>query len=1041
MSRALALCLCFAAWAHAADAAFGEQGVVARLSLDAAPKHPALAQAKGPTGSPALCLLRPGHKLTGSDKEFPNGKSPGSISLWFNRPDGVGNKVLFSYGSPIKGKARGLWLTTESKLCFYFWGHPQDLYCEIKGGIAPNQWHHVAAAFDGTTAKLYYDGKPVGQCTPGIDTALRGRYQIGANLVDDDRDFVGLLDDIVVLDRALTADEIRKEHGRGASVVAGFSKDDLRVWHVLRAKAGAAQQAELAASARDLGFEEIVFAVRQCDADGHWYANFGYNVVDAERRKYYHDGGKLCRLNAKTGKVVTLVDDPKGGVRDPQLHYDGTKILFSYRKGGQPYYHLYEVGVDGKNLREITDGPYDDIEPTYLPDGDIIFCSSRCQRWVPCYVTQVAVLHKCDSDGKNIRQLSANVEHENTPWVLPDGRILFQRWEYVDRSQVGYHHLWTMNPDGTGQMVYYGNMHPNTVMIDAKPISGTRSVVASFSPGHGRNEHAGAITIVDPALGPDARSMARTVSRRHFRDPYPISGGRFLVAGETDILLLDRDGRAVRLYDLPAAWRRGRMKVHEPRPVRRRPRERTVSSRVEPASKTGTVFLQDIHVGRNMAGIARGEIKKLLVLEVLPKPVNMFSGMEPLSYGGTFLLERILGTVPVEADGSAHFTLPALRPAFLVALDEKGMAVKRMQSFLTVQPGESVGCVGCHENRVRTPGGSVTLAMGRPASVLEPVPDVPDVIDFPRDIQPILDRHCVACHDVEKTKAGGAMAGGILLCGDRGPMFSQSFYALTISAQFMDGRNLRRSNYPPRAIGSAASPILAKLDGSHYKARATDRERRTVRLWTDSGCVYAGTYAALGTGSIGHYSGGGRPDLAWPSVRKAQAVLKKRCGECHKGKTALPMSPSDNKRLVPWSEGAMNALATGKSQRMNPVFRFNRHLLYNLTRPEKSLLLLAPLAPEVGGRGMTRHTGQGGSTDPIIVFKDTSDPDYQTLLAALQDAKAHLEKIKRFDMPGFQPRAEYIREMQRYGLLAAEPGEVDVYALERRYWRSQWYRP
>ena len=1050
--------LASSAWA---GAPFGREGLVAWWPLDEASGKvardesggdnngtlrgsPAALRIQGPFGAHSLGFLSHGQMVVGSDKGFPAGSSAGSISLWFNRPDGVGNKVLFSYGSPIRGSARGLWLVTESRLCFYFWGHPKDLYCEIKGGIPPNRWHHVAATFDGTTARLYYNGALVGHDEVKIDTVLRGRYQFAMNLREDDgRDFLGLLDDAAVYSRALTAEEIRAHRAERAPLLAKLEPEQLRAWHAARGKIEATRRAALASRVHTRGFEEIVFAVRQVDADGHWYANFGYNVVDPTRRKYYHEGGRLCRLNLRTGKVATLIDDPTGGVRDPQLHYDGKTILFAYRKGGQPYYHLHEIRVDGSGLRRLTDGPFDDFEPTYLPDGGIIFASSRCRCWVPCYVSQVAVLHRCDADGGNIRRLSANVEHENTPWVLPDGRILYQRWEYVDRSQVGYHHLWTMNPDGTGQMIYFGNLHPNTVMIDAKPIPGTHKVVASFSPGHGRNEHAGVITVVDPRAGPDARPLARPITRaRHFRDPYPIGNDAFLVAGETDILLLDAQGRTVRLFDLPPEWRKGRMKAHEPRPVRPRPRERAIPSRVDPAKATGRVFLEDVHVGRNMAGVTRGEIKKLLVLEILPKAINMFSGMEPLSYGGTFLLERILGTVPVEPDGSAHFELPALRPVFFVALDKDGLAVKRMQSFMAVQPGEDVSCVGCHEPRARTPGTNPSvLAARRPPSTIEPLDGVPDLLDFPRDIQPILDKHCVACHDYEKTARGGPMSGGLIFAGDRGPMFSHSFYSLTISGELCDGRNLRKSNYPPRALGSGASPLPRRFAGH----RATARELQLLRLWLDTGAVYAGTYAALGTGSIGDYSTqrASRPDLKWPSVRRAQAALKRRCAGCHRGARRLPDSPSDNKGLVPWGEGHMNALASRKSQRRNPVFRYNRHLLYNLSRPEKSLLLFAPLARRAGGFA-GRDGGKNGARC-AAVFESTRDADYQAILRAIHDARRHLERIKRFDMPGFKPRPEYVRELKRYGLLPPSfdlaKSPFDVYGAERRYWRSLWYRP
>ncbi len=332
------------------------------------------------------------------------------------------------------------------------------------------------------------------------------------------------------------------------------------------------------------GMDEIVFATRVSGRD-HWYVSFGYYSCDygegAERSfgvypdgeslRGYGDGGRLCRLNLRTGDLKLLVDDPQGGVRDPQVHYDGRKILFSYRKGGTATFHLYEINVDGTNLRQLTDGPDDDIEPTYLADGSIIFCSSRCRRFVNCWFSRVATLYRCDADGGNIRMVSSNNDHDNTPWILPDGRVLYMRWEYVDRSQVHFHHLWTMNPDGTSQMVWYGNEFAGTVMLDAKPIPGTDKVVASFSPGHGRPEHMGYVTIVEPDGGPDIQTVTRRVSKGNqvFRDPYGIDENCFLVANPQGILVMDGQGNTELVYRLPDGDRH--MECHEPRPLRRVP--------------------------------------------------------------------------------------------------------------------------------------------------------------------------------------------------------------------------------------------------------------------------------------------------------------------------------------------------------------------------------------------------------------------------------------------------------------------------------------
>ncbi len=498
------------------------------------------------------------------------------------------------------------------------------------------------------------------------------------------------------------------------------------------------------------GAEEVVFAVRQ-PREGHWYENFGH-VVSDENQAAYGAGGHLCKLELDTGKVTVLLAAPQGSVRDPQVHYDGNTILFSYRKGGTPYYHLYEINRNGTGLTQLTDGPFDDLEPCYLPDGGIAFCSSRCKRFVPCWYVQVANLHRCDGDGKNIRPLSSNIEQDNTPWMLPDGRILYTRWEYVDRSREHFHHLWVMNPDGSGQMVYYGNSYPGDVYLDAKPVPGTSTIVMVNSPNHGRMEHEGRIAIVSAEFGPDKPAAQRLLNPgADFRDPYPWSENSFLVAQRRNLLLMDERGRTRELYRLAGELAAGGNWLHEPRPLRPRPREPVIPSRINLADSTGQLIVLDVYQGRNMDGIKPGAIKKLLILENLPKPVNFGGSMDPISYGGSYTLNRVLGTVPVEPDGSVNMKVPPLRSLQLVALDDHELSVKRMLSFLTVMPGECTSCSGCHENRTQSPSNKPTLmALQRPPSGISPIPGAPEVFDYPRDIQPIWDRHCLTCHDVQQ---------------------------------------------------------------------------------------------------------------------------------------------------------------------------------------------------------------------------------------------------------------------------------------------------
>jgi len=758
--------------------------------------------------------------------------------------------------------------------------------------------------------------------------------------------------------------------------------------------------------------DEIVFAVRVPGRD-HWYVTFGnyadFSQSPAKDLSYVHadglywgygEGARLCRLNLRTGDLKVVLEDPKGGIRDPQVHYDGKKILFSYRKGGEHPFHLYEINVDGSGLVQLTDGPDDDIEPTYCPDGSIVFCSSRCRRFVNCWYTRVATLYRCDGDGGNLRMLSSNNDHDNTPWVMPDGRILYMRWEYVDRSQVHYHHLWTMNPDGTGQMVFFGNLHGGVAMLDAKPVPGTQKVVVSYSPGHGRPEHLGPVAVIDPGKGPDKLASVRTVSKEPqwsalWKDPYAFSENCFLVAHPKGIFVMDGQGRTEVVYQLPESDRH--MQCHEPRPLRPRPRERVIPPRTKLHKSTARLVLEDMYYGRKTRGLEKGQVKKLLVLKQLPKPVNFSGGMQPLSIGGTFTLAQIVGEVPVYPDGSAYVEVPALQSLFFVALDGEEKPVKRMHSFAVFQPGETTSCVGCHEHRVQTPHVINTdlLALRHPPTPVEPITGVPKVFDFPRDIQPILDKHCVECHSADRRE------GKVDLCGDRTAMYSIAYWTMQTRGLVSDGRNRPESNYEPYRIGSAASRLMTFLDGSHYEAKLSDHEVKMVRLWIETSATYPGTYASLGCGFY--------------PVHLPYGPMMNRCGSCHVREVEDPK---------------------GKRKELHFPGGWGGHLepLSNLSRPEKSYLLLAPLAKEAGGSALCKE----------IVFADTDDPLYQQILASVRDAHDRLEQGKRFDMPGFRPNEHYIREMQRFGFLPEDlkpEDPIDVYAVDRAYWDSFCYQP
>ena len=981
-----------------------------------------------------------------------------TIEAWI-QPTGLStwNRLVLRWGRPAEYAYHLALHNGVASLCH---NPASGKYLFAEGGrVAKGRWYHLAAVARrndespaDSTLCVYLNGRQV--ATAPFDGTIKSPEAEPLGIGDSAGGpsaacrYRGYIDQVAIWNRALSAEEIAGHWAERAERVHELEQE--------RVQREMAQRAGLFAQLQGFGVDEIVFAERAPGRDpaGHYYANFGYSCIDPDYWIHGADGGTLSKLSLRTGEITPLVDDPGGAVRDPQVHYDAKRILFSYREAGTHHYNLYEIDTDGTDLRQLTDGPWDDVEPTYLPDGDILFSSTRCKRYIGCWLAPSAVLHRCGASGENVRMVSSGSFTENTPAVLPDGRVLYTRWEYVNRDAVSFHHLWTFSPDGTGQMVYFGNMHPGGVFIDARPIPGAERIVLINSPGHGRNEHAGFVATAAQKEGPDAQPAMKNVSRSpDFRDPYPLSEDAFLVARGSEILLMDSRGETEVVYAGPEM-------VHEPRPIVERPREGRPAPKAEPAERTGTLFLSDVYSGRNTAGLEPGAIKRLLVLEELPKPANFHGGgSQPIGHGVTSTLKRILGTVPVEPDGSASFEVPAMRSVYFAALDERDRSVKQMRSFVTVQPGETLSCVGCHEPRTQTPNRAtprLPQALAREPSRIEPIADVPAIMDFPRDIQPIFDRHCVRCHDHDQPD------GGVVLSADRGPVFSHSYYALFLHWQIKDtrgdpqhGTGRQPGNDEPYGTYSSASPLMQMIEPAHYDVRLTPRERKLVRLWIDVGAQYPGTYAAYGTGQVGGCWGNNRPVRVmaddWPSTAPAAETLERRCGACHPAEQ-LPRHVTAQIPLDPW--GDMLSWT-------RPLSRYSRHRIFNLSRPQKSLVLLAPLAEAAGGYAAGEPVSSQGEGEPRpveedrsrppepivhpVVFADTDDPDYQKILVHLQDAKAKLDEIKRFDMPGFKPNEHYVRELKRYGVLPASfdlSGDpIDVYTIDEAYFRSFWHVP
>ncbi len=578
-------------------------------------------------------------------------------------------------------------------------------------------------------------------------------------------------------------------------------------------------------------------------------------------------------------------------------------------------------------------------------------------------MTQVGTLYKCDADGSNIRALSANVEHDNTPWVLSNGQVAYMRWEYVDRFHMGYHHLWSMNPDGTRQMVLYGNQINHGTILAPKPVPHSPKLVVTWSPGHGMREHYGRIALIDPRLGPDDPQGVQYISQGNIHcDPWALSENHFLVANKTAIELLNGQGETEVLYRLPEELAKQGYWIGEPRPVMKREREPVIADETDPSADHGTLALVNIYKGRKMRNVKPGTIKNLLVYEVLPKPINYAGAMSEMSAGGTFSVERLIGSVPVSEDGSAYFKLPAVRSFLFLAMDEKGHCVKRMHSFTSVMPGETTTCIGCHEHRTETPSADdrdrlFRIMRTQPVDP-EPVAGVPEIFDFLRDIQPILDEHCLECHNHDREE------GGFNISGHWGPLYPIGYIQMSWRQLFGDNRIIlpysehSKSNFEPYEIGTGSSRLLKLIEEGHEGVNMPEPQQKIIRHWLDAGANHAGTYAVNSHGTIGYYlhSVNVRNDKDWPETQAMVEVMNRRCDRCHAPTEAekqigtYKLPAHFYARYYPPEEFQKNRYVAHTMSEDGG--RFNRHLIYNLSYPELSKAARAPLAKEAGGLGV-----------------------------------------------------------------------------------------
>lgn len=652
---------------------------------------------------------------------------------------------------------------------------------------------------------------------------------------------------------------------------------------------------------------------------------FTWQMLHEYLSYYYQECGMngggiyLLKEPGKSFKVESLTESkfPKGVFQTLSLSYDGKNAFFSFADlsktqpdgmektdiralQARPFvedfdsnymtipdgkFHLYRLNLEDGSVEQLTDGPNDDFDPTEAPDGSIIFMSTRRGGFGRCHGSyeplRVQTLHRLNKD-KTVTCLSWHETNEWQPTIMNDGRVLYTRWDYVDRNAARHHGLWTTNPDGTNSASLFGNytFEPNAC-YQAKSIPNSNKII--FIAGAHHLNVGGTLVMLDPTQvrydpetaeddlcsiewltpeipAPEVDRTGNKVCQQYYFSPFPLSEETILTSyshdalggylanttscGKCGIYYRDVFGNLELLYKNDSN--------HEsclyPIPVAERERPRAITSTLpqeadpnNPQSKTGTFVLSNVYESLKPFPENR-KIKEIRVIQLLPKAPDYRGNTPTVGHTASANARAILGTAPVEEDGSAHFTVPAGLPVYFQAIDEEGRAVQSMRSIVYVQPGENRGCVGCHEqtSTALTNESKQNLASLRLPSKLIPAPEETRPFSYTRFIQPIFDRRCVECHDGSNDAPKGPT-----LTGEKEGRYTKSYNDLYPYLRWYEwgGANFREIVTFPGECGADISPLANILtDDVHKKVGLTEEEKRSLYLWMDALIPFYGVY-------------------------------------------------------------------------------------------------------------------------------------------------------------------------------------------------------
>ena len=708
-----------------------------------------------------------------------------------------------------------------------------------------------------------------------------------------------------------------------------------------------------------------------------------------------------------------------GIYRDPSLSFDAKKLLFAFKSEPKGNTSIYEIGIDGKGLRRLTDPGKDvacaaeapgtvgwgqhDITPAYLPDGRIIFTSTRTGAHVMCFSSRIDTLHTMNADGSDIRCISVNNQNEFNPTVMPDGRILYGRWEYVDKTALYMQSLWSVDPDGSGERaVFKNNLAKPTAVLDARPVPGTDLIVASLTPHNG--QAVGAIGMIDVKLGknnlaaitnftPEYPTAMDQGLRYGPCDPWPLSAELVLIANNAQVHgshgvleLIGREGFRVTLRSEPD------ISCYAPMLVKPRPVPPVRPSLIHPGEPARFLVL-DLY--RGMDGIAPGTVKQLRILETtartsgIPKGGRWWNQAFLTSWQGSYDVKNFLGVVPVQPDGSAYFDAPPGKALYFQALDQDGRMLSSQRTFIQAMPGITRSCTGCHLKEDTTPpvnrNASVQALKAGPAKI-QPESWGSGYLDYPKQIQPILDRHCVNCHGGEK-----GIAAGLDFSGGWTWAFNISYetFIKNTLVGFLNCENgaVRTADIlPPKTHGSGAASLTELILSGHHGrlTQLPSADKAALLAWMDGNCNYYGTWDYSEHATCDAYSA-----LRTPLLAEMEKVGCVRCHVPEIGNDWVNLQTPERSRILraplaqqPGAAGL--GLGRCRERKAPPVFQ--RMVLNGVQPPDVFRPKRTP-KPDVSGT-------------PVTPFADTASAGYQAMLAIIIKGREDALKAPRVDMPG-----------------------------------------